>query len=99
MALSRDVTKKLSGNYSIQEGGIAHDVAVEVIAGVVERGRSGDMEAFLKKLDQMSRALNAGLIATPVEAALAESCENPWTDRASSRPVSGRPSDQLLCEP
>jgi len=60
MALSRDVTKKLSGNYSIQEGGIAHDVAVEVIAGVVERGQSGDTEAFLKKLDQMSRALNQG---------------------------------------
>ncbi len=60
MALSRDVTKKLSGNYSVQENGVAHDVAVEVIAGVVDRSRSGDMDAFLKKLEQMSRALTQG---------------------------------------
>lgn len=60
MALSRDVTRKLSGNYSVQEHGTAHDVAVEVIAGVVDRSQSADASAFLKKLEQMSNALTKG---------------------------------------
>ena len=57
VALSRQVTKKLSGVYAVQENGVSHDVAIEVVAGVVERGQSADASTFMKKLGQMSAAL------------------------------------------
>ncbi len=57
MLLTRDVSKKLSGGYAVQDNATSHNVAVEVTTGVVERGASADAASMVKKLEQMSGAL------------------------------------------
>ena len=55
--LSRDVTQRLSGMYSVQVNGSAHSVSFHVTAGVIDRATGGDAQSFHKKLVQMSEAL------------------------------------------
>ncbi len=56
MALSREVTQKLSGNYSVQENGLAQNISLEVAAGIAERRAGIDSAKYYKKLDQLRRS-------------------------------------------
>lgn len=55
-SLTREVTRKLTGSYSVQENGVSHEVKMEVTVGTLDRG-SEDEAAFSKKLSQLSAAL------------------------------------------
>ena len=55
-AMTREVTRKLAGVYSVQENGVSHEVKMEVTVGTLDRG-AGDEAAFSKKLSQLSAAL------------------------------------------
>lgn len=57
IALSRDAAQRLSGAYSVQDGGIAKIVALETTTGVLDRRADADNAAFLKKVDQLGAAL------------------------------------------
>jgi len=57
MALSREVTQKLSGSYSVQENGLAQSVPVQVAAGIAERRAAIDAGKYYKKLEQLATAL------------------------------------------
>jgi GGDEF domain-containing protein len=57
MTLSREVTRKLSGNYAVQENGAAQNIVLQVTTGVVDR-KIGDVAAkFHKRVEQMSETL------------------------------------------
>jgi len=56
-ALSNEVTRKLSGHYSVQENGLSRSVALQVTTGIVERQGGVVSDSFLRRLEQMSLAL------------------------------------------
>jgi GGDEF domain-containing protein len=57
MTLSREVTRKLSGNYAVQENGLAQHIVLQVATGVVER-KTGDVAAkFHKRVEQMTETM------------------------------------------
>jgi GGDEF domain-containing protein len=57
VALSADANRKLSGSYSVQENGLAQKVAVQALAGVVDRAHGMDAAKFREKLEQLSAAI------------------------------------------
>ena len=57
MALSKQVTAKLSGDYAVQENGLSHNVTIHATAGMVDRRAGADPEGFRRKLEQMSAAV------------------------------------------
>ena len=57
MALTREVTRKLSGGYSVQEDGSTHEVTLEITVGTLHRAADDEPSAFAKKLAQLSAAL------------------------------------------
>lgn len=57
IVLSREATAKLSSIYTVQENGVWHRVALQAVAGVVDRPADGDVASFEEKLIQMSDAL------------------------------------------
>ncbi len=57
--ISRDAAKRLAGSYSVQENGLAHSVALQVAAGVIDHAAGADGPSFEQKLVQMSEALSA----------------------------------------
>jgi GGDEF domain-containing protein len=57
MALSREFSQKLSGNYSVQENGLAQNISVQVGAGLAERRAGIDAEKYYRKLDQLAAAI------------------------------------------
>ncbi|HVO98323.1 MAG TPA: diguanylate cyclase [Bryobacteraceae bacterium] len=58
ISLTAEVNRKLSGGYSVQENGLAQKVAVQAVAGVVDRLRGVDGGKFREKLDQLSIAIS-----------------------------------------
>lgn len=58
IALSGETNRKISGSYSVQENGLAQKVAVQAVAGVVERLAGADAGKFREKLDQLSLAIS-----------------------------------------
>jgi GGDEF domain-containing protein len=56
-ALTREVTHKLSGGYSVQENGFSRTVAVEVKTGVVERRGGVVSDSVLRRIDELSATL------------------------------------------
>jgi len=59
MAMSREVTRKLSGDYPCMRGAAA-DGDVAGSHGIVERRAGVDAAKFFKKLEQLSGALAEG---------------------------------------
>jgi GGDEF domain-containing protein len=57
MALSREAARKLSGDYTVQENGLAKSVAFQVTAGIDDRRAGADPAKFLHKVEQLSEAL------------------------------------------
>lgn len=57
IALTREVTRKLSGNYVVQENGVSHEVVLEVTAVSIDQDAGAGGAAFAKKLEQLSAAL------------------------------------------
>jgi GGDEF domain-containing protein len=57
IALSREVSQKLSGSYSVQENGLAQNISVQVGAGLAERRAGIDAAKYYRKLDQLAAAL------------------------------------------
>jgi len=57
ITLSRNVAKGLSGNYSMQENGLAHEVDLQVATVVVDRGAGSDADAFRKRIAQLTLAV------------------------------------------
>lgn len=60
MALSREVTQKLSGDYSVQENGLSQTVALRVKPGIVERRGGVVSDSFLRRVEQLSKTLAEG---------------------------------------
>lgn len=56
IALTREITRKLAGGYSVQENGVSYEVKMDATVGTLDRGAE-DEAAFSKKLAQVSRAL------------------------------------------
>jgi GGDEF domain-containing protein len=59
LSFSREAARKLSGNYSVQENGLARNVELQAMAGVIEREPAANREDFRKKLDKLAGALAA----------------------------------------
>jgi GGDEF domain-containing protein len=57
IALSREVTNRLTGNYSVQENGLARTVAIQVAAGIVDRRAGSDSTKFRARLEQYVQVL------------------------------------------
>jgi len=57
VALSAEANRKLSGSYSVQENGLAQKVAVQALAGVVDRAKGVDSARFREKLEQLAGAI------------------------------------------
>jgi len=58
MALAREVTRKLSGGYAVQDDGSAHDIALEITVGTLNRARDEEPAAFAKKMARLAAALD-----------------------------------------
>jgi GGDEF domain-containing protein len=58
IAISREVTAKLSGTYSVQRNGAWHNVPLQAVAGFIDHPGDGDGASFHRKLLQMSDALS-----------------------------------------
>jgi GGDEF domain-containing protein len=57
MALSREVTHKLSGEYTVQENGLSQAVALQVRSGIVERRGGVVSDSFLRQVEQLGATL------------------------------------------
>jgi GGDEF domain-containing protein len=57
--MSRKASKKLSGDYSVQENGLSRNIDLQAVAGIIERQRGTDAVSFQKKLQQMAEVLSA----------------------------------------
>jgi hypothetical protein len=57
MALSQEVTRKLSGDYAIQANARSHTVSLDVAAGIVDRRVGGDADKFRARLEKIAEAL------------------------------------------
>jgi GGDEF domain-containing protein len=55
---SREAAMKLSGNYSVQEDGVARQISLVIVTGVVDHDAGTGHATFAQHLDQMFRALN-----------------------------------------
>jgi GGDEF domain-containing protein len=55
--VSRLATKKLAGDYSVQENGHSQTVLLQAMAGVIDRSAGSDEASFQQKLLQMSQTL------------------------------------------
>jgi GGDEF domain-containing protein len=60
LTLSREATRKLSGNYSVQENGVAQNIVLQVNSGIVERKVRELPARFHKKLEQLTETLSQG---------------------------------------
>jgi GGDEF domain-containing protein len=58
IAVSRLATKKLAGDYSVQDNGVSHTLSLQATAGVIDRAAGSDESAFRKKLSQMLQVLS-----------------------------------------
>jgi GGDEF domain-containing protein len=58
LALSREATRKLSGNYSVQENGVAQNIVLQVTSGIVERKVRELPARFHKRLEQLTETLS-----------------------------------------
>jgi len=56
-ALSGEVTRKLSGDYSVQENGLSRSVALQVATCIVERQGGVVSDSFMRRVEQVSAAL------------------------------------------
>jgi len=54
IAVSREVTRKLSGDYTVQENGLAQTVPLHVTADIIDRGDSVDPAGLYRKLEQLA---------------------------------------------
>jgi len=52
--MAREVSERLSSRYSVQNNGIAQNVAVKITCGIVSQPRDGDPEEFHRKFQQMT---------------------------------------------
>ena len=57
-SLSAEAGIKLSGIYVVQENGLAQKVAVQAVAGVVNRAAGANADSFHRKLQQLARAIS-----------------------------------------
>jgi GGDEF domain-containing protein len=57
LELSREMGRRLSGSYSVQENGYAHEILVQAATGVVNHGVGEDAGASRKRIDQLTSAL------------------------------------------
>jgi GGDEF domain-containing protein len=57
LTLSRDVTRKLSGNYTVQENGIAQNIVFQVATGIVDRQVREIPAKFHKKVEQLTETM------------------------------------------
>ena len=57
MALSQEVTRKLSGDYPVQENGLSKMVSLQATAGIVDHRAGDDPAKFQKKLEQIAAVL------------------------------------------
>jgi len=57
ISIARLATEKLSGEYVVQENGVAHKIRLVSIAGVIDQAEGDDPGTFESKLLQMSDAL------------------------------------------
>ena len=55
--LAAEASRKLSGNYSVQENGLARTVAIHATAGIIDKPRGADSAAFHDKLQQLAKAI------------------------------------------
>lgn len=56
-ALSNEVTRKLSGDYSVQENGLSRTVALRVATGIVDRQGGVVSDPFLRRVEQLGATL------------------------------------------
>jgi GGDEF domain-containing protein len=56
-ALTNEVTRKLSGDYSVQENGLSQTVALRVATGIVERQGGVVSDTFMRRVEQLSATL------------------------------------------
>ena len=57
IGVSRAASKKLTGNYAVQENGVSHTVTLQTVAGVIDRSLNSDEASFEQKLARMSERL------------------------------------------
>jgi GGDEF domain-containing protein len=58
LALSRDVTRKLSGNYAVQENGVPQNIVLQVVSGIVDRKVRELPAKFHKRLEQLTATMS-----------------------------------------
>jgi PleD family two-component response regulator len=59
ISISRQVSQKLSGTYSVQENGMSRNIELQAVAGVIERQQGMEAATFHKKLAQMAEVLSS----------------------------------------
>ncbi|MGD1097726.1 MAG: GGDEF domain-containing protein [Bryobacteraceae bacterium] len=57
LTLSREVTRKLSGSYAVQENGVAQNIVLQVTSGIVERSVREVPAKFHKKVAQLTETM------------------------------------------
>lgn len=57
IALSTEATRKLSGNYAVQENGLAQKVTLQATSGIIDRQGNVDSATFHQKLQQLAGAI------------------------------------------
>jgi len=60
IALSREVTNKLTGEYSVQENGLSRTVSLQVVTGIVERRGGVVSDSFLRNVEQLGLTMAHG---------------------------------------
>jgi GGDEF domain-containing protein len=58
ISLSAEATAKLSGGYAVQENGLSQRIAVQAIAGVIDRAAGAPPDSFHQKLEQLAGAIS-----------------------------------------
>jgi GGDEF domain-containing protein len=58
-ALSSEVTRKLTGEYTVQENGLSHAVKLQVGAGIVERHGGVVSDNLMRRVEQLSLSLGS----------------------------------------
>ena len=58
VTLSKEVSRKLSGDYSVPEHGVLQTIALQVASGIVDRNAGDDQAKFSRNLEKMTEALS-----------------------------------------
>jgi GGDEF domain-containing protein len=57
VAVSSEIARKLSGNYSVQENGLSQTVGLQIMTGIIERREGVISDSFYRKVEQLGDTL------------------------------------------